>query len=56
MKTVDDIMDELTYADDIGKEVLIEVGGVQYPIHEVLEDSQAVVLIFDSMQEDKEMR
>jgi hypothetical protein len=38
------------------KEVLIEINGVQHAIHDVEENSQAVVLIVDTDQEDRDMR
>jgi hypothetical protein len=38
------------------KEVLIEINGVQHAIDDVEENSQAVVLIVDTDQEDRDMR
>lgn len=41
---------------EVGKEVLVEINGVQHAIHDLGESSQAVVLYVNTDQEDREMR
>jgi len=37
-------------------EVVVEIDGIQHPIHEIQDTSQGPVLIVDSDQEEREMR
>jgi hypothetical protein len=50
-----ELLDHLDLS-DLSKEVLIEIHGVQHAVHVVEEGSQAVVLIVDTDQEDRDMR
>ncbi|MHC4120275.1 MAG: hypothetical protein ACYSWO_22505 [Planctomycetota bacterium] len=51
-----ELLEELEVCREEGDEVFVEINDVAHQVHDVRDTSQGVIIVVDTMQEDREMR